>query len=244
MYHRLRALDDVGDGVAAVPKVFQPILLVPTLCDLLGTTLAGIGLLYVYPSVWQMLRGSIIIFTGFFSVFFLRRRLLPFRWLGMIITFAGLLMVGAAALLEIKDEKGDANSHTKSQTMLGIVLIVGAQIVSAGQFVIEERFLKQRKFPPLQVVGMEGVFGATIMAAVRGMRTLPQSRVQSLGLMSVCFADCAAHAVLCTGQPGVIAAARELREQLGRVGHDHTQPPSAGGTGPNENANGGASHPH
>ena len=30
--------------------------------------LIGIGLLYVDASVWQMLRGSIIIFTGIFSV--------------------------------------------------------------------------------------------------------------------------------------------------------------------------------
>lgn len=29
---------------------------------------AGIGLLYVTASVWQMLRGSLIVFTGIFSV--------------------------------------------------------------------------------------------------------------------------------------------------------------------------------
>ena len=49
-------------------RIFQAIIILPTLCDLLGTTLAGIGLLYVSASVWQMLRGSIIIFTGILSV--------------------------------------------------------------------------------------------------------------------------------------------------------------------------------
>ena len=45
---------------------------------------AGIGLLYVYASVWQMIRGSIIIFTGILSVLFLGRRLAPLHWAGMI----------------------------------------------------------------------------------------------------------------------------------------------------------------
>lgn len=41
---------------------FQWILILPTTLDLTGTTLAGIGLLYINASVWQMLRGSMVIF--------------------------------------------------------------------------------------------------------------------------------------------------------------------------------------
>ena len=49
-------------------RVLTGIFVVPTICDLIGTTLSGIGLLYVPASVWQMLRGAIIIFAGILSV--------------------------------------------------------------------------------------------------------------------------------------------------------------------------------
>lgn len=48
--------------------IFQKIILLPTLLDLMGTTFGGIGLVYCSASIWQMLRGSIIIFTGIMSV--------------------------------------------------------------------------------------------------------------------------------------------------------------------------------
>lgn len=40
--------------------------------NLIFSFLLGIGLLYVNASVWQMLRGSIIIFTGVLSVSMVR----------------------------------------------------------------------------------------------------------------------------------------------------------------------------
>ena len=48
--------------------VHTGIFVIPTVCDLIGTTISGIGLLYVPASVWQMLRGAIIIFAGILSV--------------------------------------------------------------------------------------------------------------------------------------------------------------------------------
>jgi hypothetical protein len=47
---------------------FQWILILPTALDLTGTTLAGIGLLYIKASVWQMLRGSMVIFRYLFTI--------------------------------------------------------------------------------------------------------------------------------------------------------------------------------
>lgn len=151
---------------ASNPAVFQPVLLIPTLCDLLGTTLAGIGLLYVYASTWQMLRGSIIIFTGGFSVVFLKRRLRPYHYVGMTVVLVGLVMVGLASMLAVGDERHTANAHSGPEKLLGMAMIVAAQVVSASQMVFEERLLKHRRLPPMQVVGMEGAFGWVIMALV------------------------------------------------------------------------------
>lgn len=88
-------------------RVCHWIFILPTLCDLTGTTLAGayklvlyrnvmycfacsfyfkgIGLVIVNASVWQMLRGSIIVFTGILSVLFLKRKLKCFHWVGILL---------------------------------------------------------------------------------------------------------------------------------------------------------------
>ena len=41
---------------------------VPTIFDLIATTLAGIGLLWTSVSVYQMLRGALMMFGALFSV--------------------------------------------------------------------------------------------------------------------------------------------------------------------------------
>ncbi|XP_076443196.1 solute carrier family 35 member F6-like isoform X2 [Babylonia areolata] len=153
------------------PRVFQWIFLLPTGCDLVGTSVAGIGLLYVDASVWQMLRGSIIIFAGILSKVFLKRKLYPVHWLGMVVVMGGLVLVGCSSLFRAH------HSVSASHTLLGILLIMGSQLISAAQMVIEERFLKNRNFHPLQVVGMEGSFGLFLMtfAVLPAMYFIPGS---------------------------------------------------------------------
>ncbi|KAK3781244.1 hypothetical protein RRG08_065975 [Elysia crispata] len=141
------------------PRIWQWILLIPTLCDLIGTSLAGIGLIYVDASVWQMLRGAIIIFAGILSKVFLKRRLKYLHWLGMFVVMIGLVLVGCSSVFKNKGGEG-------SQAIIGIVLILASQLVSAAQMVLEETFLKNRDLPPLQVVGMEGTFGFLLMTFI------------------------------------------------------------------------------
>lgn len=53
-----------------------------------------IGLILTSPSSFQMLRGALIVFTGFLSVAFLGRRLKIFEWLGIFLVLCGLIIVG------------------------------------------------------------------------------------------------------------------------------------------------------
>ena len=67
-----------GDlGPVATPKSSPFIFLAPVCCDIAGTTLAGIGLILVDASIWQMLRGSIVLFTALLSKIFRTRRAPP-----------------------------------------------------------------------------------------------------------------------------------------------------------------------
>jgi len=133
----------------------------PALCDLTGTTLAGIGLIYTYASVFQMLRGSIIIFSGILTTIFLKRRLPRYKWFGIFVTTFGLSIVGYSNLTANSDSSKDNNT-----AIFGIIFIVSGQFMNAIQFVMEEVLLKSKNFEPLQVVGFEGIWGTFLTAFV------------------------------------------------------------------------------
>ncbi len=60
------------------------IILVPSVCDLLGTSLQQMGLCVTSVSVFQMLKGSILLFSALLSVYCLGRRLNAHNWIGKI----------------------------------------------------------------------------------------------------------------------------------------------------------------
>ncbi|KAG2448095.1 hypothetical protein HYH02_007119 [Chlamydomonas schloesseri] len=71
----------------------------PACCDCVATTLLNVGLFYTYASTYQMLRGTLVLFAGFFTVTVLRRRLYIHHWLGMVLITGGAALVGAASVL-------------------------------------------------------------------------------------------------------------------------------------------------
>jgi len=127
----------------------------------MGTSLSGIGLLYTPPSIWQMLRGVRIPFTGILSIIFLKKKLKAQHWVGMSIVIVGLVLVGVSRL--ISDDQSDVPA---SDVALGIFMTVIAQLFSAGQMVVEQAFVKSQGYHPLNVVGMEGLFGVIFTVVV------------------------------------------------------------------------------
>ena len=119
-----------------------------------------IGLTLTYASSFQMLRGCVVIFTGFASCIFLKRKLRLPHWLGMVLVTGGTLAVGTASLV-CTSSNGEAKNP-----ILGNLLIIFAQVVVAAQMVIEEKLIGGFNMPALQVVGMEGVFGFSMLSCV------------------------------------------------------------------------------
>ena len=120
-----------------------------------------VGLNLTHASVFQMLRGSVVLFTGIFSVIFLGRRLYAFHWIGMILVLAGTATVGIASVLEPDDNAGSA-----SNPLLGDIIIVIAQVITAIQMVLEEKLVSGKGIPALQAVGWEGVWGFSVLSMV------------------------------------------------------------------------------
>jgi len=138
------------------PLIFLP----PALCDMTATSLMYIGLNLTYASSFQMLRGALIIFTGFLSVAFLNRRLKAYEWLGIFVVMAGLVIVGVSDVIY-----SDTTQHYGTNMLItGDLLIIMAQIIAATQMVVEEKFVSGSNVSPLQAVGWEGLFGFSILS--------------------------------------------------------------------------------
>lgn len=142
-------------------KPFNPIIfLLPALCDMTATSMMYIGLTWTYASVFQMLRGAVVIFTGILSVLFLKRKLYLYHWFGMVLVLAGLSLVGLASLIT-----GDENKNAP-KPLLGDIIIIIAQFVVSIQMVVEEKFLSKYEVPALQAVGWEGFFGFVVLGSL------------------------------------------------------------------------------
>lgn len=145
---------------------------VPTVCDLMGTTLMNVGLFFTTASVYQMLRGAVVLFSGLFSVLFLGHRLERFQVISLVLVVVGVSIVGLSNVISPPaasnaDEHVDGADEALWKATLGVILVLGAQIFTATQFVVEEKIIRRYHLTPLRAVGLEGSFGSvTVMAAI------------------------------------------------------------------------------
>ncbi|KAJ2962442.1 hypothetical protein NQZ79_g2367 [Umbelopsis isabellina] len=146
---------------------------IPTLCDLTATTLMNVGLIYTAASVYQMLRGAVVIFTGIFSYLFLKRRMTRWEWISLFLVVAGVTIVGLSSVLYPQEKPStfsDEEIPFDWESFLGVVFVLGAQILTATQFVVEEKIMSRYQVKPLRAVGLEGTFG--LVSVLTGMPIL------------------------------------------------------------------------
>ncbi|KAM3498047.1 hypothetical protein MY10362_008622 [Beauveria mimosiformis] len=171
--------DDDDNRKRDLLKGFGIVLLaLPAICDILGTTLMNTGLLLVAASIYQMTRGALVLFVGLFSVLFLRRHLFLFQWLALAGVVSGVAVVGLAGAIwpdeKVRHAVADADDgeglSDAVRAIVGVLLIAGAQVFTATQFVLEEWILENSLIEPINVVGWEGFFG--FLVTVGGMMVM------------------------------------------------------------------------
>jgi drug/metabolite transporter (DMT)-like permease len=126
-----------------------------------------------------MTRGALVLFVGLFSVWFLKRHLGIYKWFALFVVVFGVAIVGLAGYITHDDKATPkAAAHALSAitaapspavwTVIGVLLIAGAQIFTASQFVLEECIMEKYAMEPIKVVGWEGVFGflVTLLAMI------------------------------------------------------------------------------
>ncbi|OHT12940.1 hypothetical protein TRFO_16984 [Tritrichomonas foetus] len=131
---------------------------IPALCDLTATVLQNIAFLYLKPSIWQMMRGSILLFTALFAIFYRHKRLILVDWIGVITTIVGITVVGISSILSDSDSGNTANVSTGMQ-VLAMILIVIAQGLQAFQTIVEEELLHDVDATESEIVSYEGIWG-------------------------------------------------------------------------------------
>jgi len=152
------------EGEENKPEATPFALIIPALCDFFGSTIMTFGLTLMAGSVYQMFRGSLILFTAIFSVVFLGNKLYRHHYVALTLVISGLLLVGLSSQLfppETPEECITGGEGPKNSPW-GVVLVIIAQLFAATQFIVEEKFMKNYKCHPLKAVGWEGVWGASL----------------------------------------------------------------------------------
>merc|ERR1719487_597238 len=117
--------------------------------------------MYIPASVWQILRGSAIVFCALFSVWFLKRTMYAFHYIGILLCVLGVALVGYASVMG--SSEGSAGSSDAAEAALGMVLVLLGQVVQAAQVIAEEWLMKDVDLPAMQIVGFEGFWGVLMM---------------------------------------------------------------------------------
>jgi drug/metabolite transporter (DMT)-like permease len=127
----------------------------------------NVGLLYTSASIYQMLRGSVVLCTGILSFFFLRRHLYAFQWMSLFVITLGIAVVGASPLLE-DHAPADAFyvQENPERVLAGTFMVLLAQVFTSSQFIIEERLLAKYHLHPMEAIGYEGSFGLLFLFAM------------------------------------------------------------------------------
>lgn len=144
---------------------------VPSMLDLLQTVLANVGLLWISSSVFQMARGSVIVFSAIFSVQLMGKRLYAYHYASILLVAISVVLVGYAGV----GHSGAADSATAEDTknsLLGLAFIIGAQVLCALQIVVEEHMMISLNVSPMLLVGLEGLWGLVFFAVLMPVLTL------------------------------------------------------------------------
>ena len=158
-------------------------LMIPALFDCVATVLCMIGLLFLDVSIYQLLRGSGIIFVALLRQYYLHEHLFYFQWTGVAWNVASVMLVGTTALLNSSHAYEDSNAE---QATIGVLFMLAGSLVQSMMFVFEEKVMNvdevgnnpkqarkiraavsnsnrwiyrvQVKVPPLLLFGMEGLW--------------------------------------------------------------------------------------
>ena len=158
---------DVNTSTTGTPLWMYFFLAIPSIFDLAATALCMMGLRHIDVSIYQLLRGSGIIFVALMKQHVFGDHLYTFQWLGVMWNVVSVFLVGATAILN-EQQDADSDAQNQGQALLGVTLVMAGAFVQALQFVFEEKVMTMddANVPPLLLIGMEGLWGTVLCLVV------------------------------------------------------------------------------
>lgn len=149
-----------------VPIWMYFFLAIPSIFDLGATVLCMMGLRHLDVSIYQLLRGSGIIFVALMKQHVLGDTLYKFQWIGVAYNVVSVVLVGMTAVLNTASDADTGTAPTDA--LIGVTLVMAGAFVQALQFVFEEKVMTMEgsSAPPLLLIGMEGFWGTLICLLV------------------------------------------------------------------------------
>jgi len=108
------------------------------------------------------MRGVIVFITAIMSVLFLGGKQYVHHWISLTMIVLGVAIVG---IVSVEDSKKSADGEATT-SLLGVLLLLLAQIFTGCQFISEEKLLSGYYLDPFLVVGLEGFWGCCIYSIV------------------------------------------------------------------------------
>lgn len=110
-----------------------------------------------------------MLFMALFTVLVLHRVLSYSQLSGVALAALALCAVGHASVAgaAVAPPPGAAGSEeAAAEALVGVLLVMGAQVFHGIQFVWERKQLKSSQLPPLLLCGMEGAVGSAVMLLI------------------------------------------------------------------------------
>ena len=137
----------------------------PALLDAIGSTLIFLGIQRTTAAKFQLMRSTLVPFTGLVSFFAFGRVPTSYELVGVLFIVAGVALVSLVRDAPIHTQHGTADGEDEeedirvhSEEFIGNMLVVASQLVIAIMLVYEERMYRGR-IHTMVAIGLEGIFG-------------------------------------------------------------------------------------
>ncbi|KAL7721874.1 EamA domain-containing protein [Entamoeba marina] len=165
--------DSLNNQPAQVKLSFKQyfFVFIATSCDFLATYLTSFGLLFVPLSINQMMRGSVIVFSMFFAIFWRKQKQYAYNFVGVAFIVIALIVVGSSMFIPTGNEDTpDENDDEQAWYLyiVGIVLIISSQFLCSFGTVLEEILFKDLKAPITFLTGLKGFYGIILCLITLG----------------------------------------------------------------------------
>ena len=119
--------------------------------------------LYITASMWQMLRGTVIIITAVLKRFVLGKELRAHMWCGVVTIAFAMALTALPTFLDPSTQESAKDGGAQRDPRVGVALVLAGCVAQGVQYVFEEKVMHgAEKAPPLVVIGMEGLWGTAL----------------------------------------------------------------------------------